>query len=872
MGRGMAKQAYDDPVKFVATCALAEVVMGGVAKGVGKVSRAVTKTVGTKTGLIRTKALGSEVIPYKEAGAILDELRYNKQTTGMHASPIRDLPRKKVFQNAPSGISSDPSTFGKTGRFATVSDPFTDTFGEYFLNKSNRRPIAPRKITDGYKTVKSKVTQPIKNKLVKTETSFNEYGGVVKKTSFRNAKLQSASNKLNAFKETKVGKLTKKAARVPKENYAKNKAKFTNRKTIAKDKIVERYTTDNVKLTDAQWNRVYKQFQEKGNFWDEYQKITNIAQRQADKTGKPVAIPSPKVAKGMMEAENEVFLIFPKKGVKVTSKLKIGKTPSGIDVYEVRYGKQAPVIKKSLSQRMKENMAYNQQMVKAVDGKKYNLNHIKSYANDANRRLGELYGGKTTRPGAYEYGSHGKAHTEQVGKNVSKQAKPKAEETDYWLGVMHDVTKIGSHETAGIPHAVAAAEVIKRGMITDARFNRFFNSLSKAKQAEFVKAIGEHTTIKPINKHLITEVSKHDILHPVKSVKERAGTLKAGVKTAIKDKPTVVSKALANADRLDLERFGTKPKKSMMFDLKNNPAKPKVKLSERVKSGLSAKNAKAKIEKAKMGIKTKARTTKKPTKTYTEGYKKPSYKPSYKPYAAAKSYGANIPKAATYTEFMRGAESIYKLGKSEKAYKPTPKAGKSTYTAPKPYTKKYTPAKGTYKPVSKPYSKPYTAPVNKPYVKPYTKPVNKPYVKPYTNPVNKPYVKPYVAPGTKPYVKPYVAPETTPYKSATGGGGYKPIPSEQITPTPLYKRKKAQTVETGKTGVKYKTAHRTRKNVLGDMESFFGGSNSKAKPVKKPVAKKAPVKRAAPKLSPTMKKKTTAKQTVKRKTTTRGKK
>jgi hypothetical protein len=819
MGRGMAKQAYDDPVKFVATCALAEVVMGGAAKGIGKVSKAVTKTVGTKTGLIRTKALGSEVIPYKEVGTILDDMRAGKQIEGMHASVYKQAKGKKVFVNEPGKNPNyvEPGTFGHKGQFSTVSDGAVEPFGEYFLTKTKRTAIA-NAASAVVKPV-SKVVNPVTGKVInvlKTE--------VAKPVSRATKSLKTVLDKPAARPILLAGKAAnftaKRAGKILKNNFEKNVRKVTTRKARASEKVVYKVSGDSVKLTETQWNRIYTQFKKDGNFWGEYEKIQKIAQRQANKSGKPIATPSPKSAHGILEAESEVWWVFPEKGVKITSSQIIGKTPNGVKIAEVRYGKQSPVIKKSFSQRMKENRVYNQQMVKAIDGKRYNLNHLKSYANDANRRLGELYGGKTTRPGAYEGGAHGKTHTESVGDRLTKQNKPVAEEVDYWLGVMHDVTKIGPHETAGVPHAVAAAEVIKRGMITDTKFNSFFNRLSKAKQVEFVKAISEHTTIKPINRYLITESS---------SIKSKASTLKTGIKTAVKDRPSAVSKALANADRLDLTRFGVKPKKSMLFDLENKTPKPKVKLSERVKSGLSAKNAKAKIAKAKMGIKTKARTTKKPTKTYTDGYKKPSYKPSYKPYAAAKTYDAKIPKTATYTEFMKGADGIYKLGKSEKAYKPMQKVGKSTYTAPKSYTKKYTPAKSTYKHVSKPYSKPYTAPTNKPYVKPYTKPVNKPYVKPYTNPVNKPYTKPYVAPETKPYVKPYVAPETTPYKSATGGGGYKPIPSEQITPTPLYKRKKAQTIETGKTVIKYKKAHRTRKNVLGDMESFFGGSSTKKK-------------------------------------------
>ncbi|AKB40873.1 hypothetical protein [Methanosarcina mazei] len=858
MTRGMAKSYHEDKSKFVAELVLTQALFSGVGKagkyGVVKP----TKYTALKTGVIRTKTLGSEIIPHREAGTILDTLRYEKKVTGMHASNIRDSTNKKVFVNNPKGVDIDPSTFGKKGRFATVSDQFVDPFGEYFLNKGKVARFN-KTIRLPAKEVKSKIVTTVKGKFVKTTTDFNEYGGTVYKNEFRNPALSRAAKKaenvkagiktskaaksLKVVQETKAGKaagwVASKAANIPKKNYAKNKAKFTTRNVRTSEKVVDRVTADAVKLTETQWNRIYKKFSEKGEFWDEYKKVTDIAQKQADKTGKPVAIPSPKVAKGMMEAENEVFLIFPKKGVRVASKQKLGKTKQGVEVYEVRYGKQEAVAKKSVAQRMKENREYNKQMVKAVDGKKYNLNYIKSYANDANRRLGELYGSKTTRPGAYEQGAHGKKHTEQVGKNVASLGVE--QETSYWLGVMHDVTKIGPHESAGIPHAIAAAEAIKRGLIQDARFNKFYNGLSKAKQKEFYKAVGEHTTIKPINRHLLTEwdlslKKGSDLRSPVKSVKGRISTLKAGVKTSIKDRPSTVSKALANADRMDLTRFdGTKIQKRQMFGKLKDSAglKAENKVKNTIKAGskkLSVPNVKTRVRNA-LRAETKTATSqnkvkiieKKPVKQ-TEAksqYKKPEkeytgnkYTQAAKAYGSLAAYNSGLASASKYLKSAetKGSNAVAGYKKSVTPAKQSYKAG---YNKPKSgvksgYYKQSKEYKSSYKPS---YSK------NKAYKPAYVTPYAKKseYSGKYAKggKYESGYGSVYKAAG---YGSGYNGGYGSGYGGGYGGGYPRPAPSSKVTVMP---RAKAGTKRV-KVYTDRKNFERDIKNVLGSLKSMFG--------------------------------------------------
>lgn len=638
MGRGSVKQYKEDPVEFVATLALTQAVLGGAGKGISKTNKYVKTQTGIKRGTIRKQTLGSEIIPYKEVGSTLDKMRAGEQIEGMHATVFRTKKGKKVFTNEPGHNPSyaEPGTFGHKGRFSTVSDGIVEPFGEFFLTK--RKSITPEFISDRLKPI-SKVTNPITGKVSKV--------------------LKAELAKQSSKPVTLTDKAISWSGKQLKQNYEKNYTKFMTRSARKGEKIVYKVSGDPVKLTEAQWEKVFTKFKREGNFWTEYEKIQKIAQKQADKSGKPIATPSPKTALGDIEAESEVWWVFPKKGSKITSSQKIGKTEKGVDIVEVRYGNQAPIVRKSVSQRMKENREYNKQVFKALDGKKYNLNHLKSYASDANRRLGELYGGKTTRPRAFEGGRHGKLHTEQVGKNVASQTAKGAEGMEYWLGVMHDVTKIGEYETAGIPHAVAAAEVIKRGMITDARFNTFWNSLSKRNQSAFVKAIGEHTTIKPLNKHLITEVSLKDLRHPIKDLKDRVETLKEGVKTKVRDRPSEMSKALANADRMDLTRFGIKPQKRKMFDLKANKPSGKA-----VKSPSKVKTAEERIKLIEQKIK--------PNKSVKEPVKQPQKKQYYikettgiklKPYiyaASASQRGAGV----TYAEYTKGVENTYSVLKA----------------------------------------------------------------------------------------------------------------------------------------------------------------------------------------------------------------
>lgn len=821
MARGMAKSYHADKSKFVAELVLTQALFSGVGKAgkYGVVKPA--KYTALKAGITRSKTLGSEIIPYKEVGSILDDMRAGKQIEGMHATVYKQAKGKKTFINEPGKNPKyeEPGTFGHKGQFSTVSDGAVEPFGEYFLTKTKDTLIAET-VKAAVKPV-SRVTNPITGKAIK----------VLK------AEWAKPSTRPVTFTDRAINWTGKQL----KNNFEKNLSKVTTRRARTGEKVVYKVSGDPVKLTQTQWNRIYSQFQREGNFWAEYEKIQKIAQRQANKSGKPVATPSPKSAKGLMEAESEVWWVFPEKSLKVTSAQTIGKTAKGVKIVEVKYGKQAPIVKKSVAQRMKENREYNKQMVKAVDGKKYNLNYIKSYANDANRRLGELYGSKTTRPGAYEQGAHGKKHTEQVGKNVASLGVE--QETSYWLGVMHDVTKIGPHESAGIPHAIAAAEAIKRGLITDTRFNKFYDSLSKAKQKEFYRAVGEHTTIKPINRHLLTEwdlslkqggkFKKRSDLNPVKSLKERASLVKQGVKTSIKDRPSKTSKALANADRMDLTRFGdhVKIQKRQIFGKLKDSAGLKVenKVKNTIKAGskkLSVPSVKTRVRNA---LKAETRTAtsqnkvkvieKKPVKQ-TEAksqYKKPEKEYTGNKYTqAAKAYGS----LAAYQSGLASASKYLKSAEtkgSNAGYKKSVTSAKQSYKAG--YNKPKSGVKSGYYKQSKEYKSSYKPSYSKnkaykpAYVSNYAK---KPgYSGEYAKGGKYEYGSNYKASG---YGSGYNGGYGSGYGGGYGGGYPRPTPSRKVTVMPRVKlgtkRIKAYTNR--------KNFERDIKNVLGSMKSIFG--------------------------------------------------
>lgn len=76
------------------------------------------------------------------------------------------------------------------------------------------------------------------------------------------------------------------------------------------------------------------------------------------------------------------------------------------------------------------------------------------------------------------------------------------------------------------------------------------------------------------------------------------------------------------------------------------------------------------------------------------------------------------------------------------------------------------------------------------------------------------------------------------HSSRATGSGSRVTPPRKTTPIITGRRKKQKKTEAETQVRKYKRAYRVRKNVLGDMESFFGGSTTKKKTTKKTPTKK----------------------------------
>jgi len=137
MARGMAKQAYDDPVKFVASCALAEVVMGGAAKGVSKVAKPLTKATKSKiitpaydavksTATVKKIAASTPVKAVKSTGSKVSKVgsalskSANLLKTKSIAKGIKDTTKKQVSKATEVSkakikkVSSKPSDYTKT--------------------------------------------------------------------------------------------------------------------------------------------------------------------------------------------------------------------------------------------------------------------------------------------------------------------------------------------------------------------------------------------------------------------------------------------------------------------------------------------------------------------------------------------------------------------------------------------------------------------------------------------------------------------------------------------------------------------------------------------------------------------------------------
>ena len=627
MARGMIEQVETDPIRFLASCVATEgffKVFGAAGKfTIGKGF----KGFGDVTGVIKGKELVFPHIAYREMGSTLEE--YDKPTiTGTHATVYKEGTGDKMFMQAPGNYASyaEPTTPGREPiRFTTVGNEHANPTSEFFLGKrvpsyaGNVIKVVDKAIDNAYKGIDKKIESnadlnPI-DKTIKATTDVKQL--VKDETGI--SKFESQAADLSKIKSSKVSMPYGDVLKIEDSGARRVVAlNVYNKLTNTADSIIKDITTKHPSIFNKSVletetdtlpggikSRVAKSLSETGRFTEEIDKIYDDAKAQSVETGKRVAVPTPKQAEGWLEAENESAMVAKGKAREITSKKFIGTTDKGVRIYKETTGAEVDTTKGILD-RLSENRKYNMDLGLSEKYTIYNMNHLKFYAHEADARLGELYGDELSRPGAYEGGSHGPTHTGNVSETMIENTKVKIPESYFkgeatpavykeWLGRIHDVTKVGAKENPKIPHALSASEAVRRGLIKDKNFNSFYNSLTKEGQQAFTKAISEHTTIKPVNRYLITELDLihkspkytyaideagnviikkgtndvyhlgSDLKHPVKSIVGRVETLMEGIKTSVVDRPSKISKSLANADRADLSRFGIKPLKRMMF-------------------------------------------------------------------------------------------------------------------------------------------------------------------------------------------------------------------------------------------------------------------------------------------------------------------
>jgi hypothetical protein len=344
---------------------------------------------------------------------------------------------------------------------------------------------------------------------------------------------------------------------------------------------------------------IKKSIAEKGDFTEHYKRWEDIAQAQANKAGEPVAIPSPKAARGFAEQENEVVLIFPegkgrtltknnitlRRKILQTAKVEAeeaGRSPKEVkdivnatakatkyaDSYKIRGKRFAGIaeggyITKKVSfgsmekpsnvmKNVAENIKHNYNIGIDKYGL-YNKADQRAYMIDALRREEVLVTKeKQTFGGAYEYRQHGDIHAKNVIKNLKQLEKEntlgisgKYAET---LGDYHDVGKIGLADPVFSNHGTGTARGIRAGEF------KGLNGLTKKELNKLADDIAYHDEIKPLN-----------LRNPIK-----------GAKTSLLYRPSAEAKALANADRMDLTRFDIKVDERQLFKLGDTATAKKI--------------------------------------------------------------------------------------------------------------------------------------------------------------------------------------------------------------------------------------------------------------------------------------------------------
>ena len=288
---------------------------------------------------------------------------------------------------------------------------------------------------------------------------------------------------------------------------------------------------------------IYQSIQEKGKFWGpQYDAVVRLAREQSRLHNEPIAIPSPKRARGILQPENEAFLVFEGKvAPKIAQTRFAGISDQGAIVKRIALGEQ-PAIQTSRFASIAENIRYNWAFGRQ-DTTPYNKNLLRAMTRDMERKTAELYGDALSYPGSYS--GHGTGHARGVYENLLRQyersptlQRMATQEELQLRAKYHDIAKVADLETEPFRHGWAAAEAIKRGYFSPPDLA----SLSPASRSAIAQDIRFHTEIQP-------------------------GLSMRGLATKIFYRPTATGKALATADRLDLGRFGVTVREDRLFKI-----------------------------------------------------------------------------------------------------------------------------------------------------------------------------------------------------------------------------------------------------------------------------------------------------------------
>ena len=314
-----------------------------------------------------------------------------------------------------------------------------------------------------------------------------------------------------------------------------------------------------VKLPESVKQRVYERVESGQDFIDIYNaEIIPRALEQQRATGEPIAVPSPKRAHYTQQPELEAFVVTDNLSPAsvVTDQAFVGVSSTGTPISRIRLGSQSPIATRGILSTWRENLHYNWDVSYGM-GKFYNTNYLASMGEWAMWKNLEIF--ERTVPGYRgEYSQHGYEHSVGVYQNLldqyyrSSSLRSAATTEDLWMrGKYHDITKIDDFDPrVPYPHAWAAGELIRTGRFTPADVAK----LPERQRASLARDIAQHTDITPEF-----------------SIK--------GLKTRIIDRPTVTSRALATADRMDLTRFGGTVKRSKLFKLPEETVAFKAKIA-----------------------------------------------------------------------------------------------------------------------------------------------------------------------------------------------------------------------------------------------------------------------------------------------------